>query len=92
MFDVQMLVTIIITAEEHADDLELHDELGEEVRVVVLHVEAGQVDGPVPVGDRHQLDHLQQALSNPSLGGQNKAKGKARGRGPGCPVVGITAA
>ena len=45
------------------------------MRIVVLNVEAGQVDGPVPVGDRHQLDHLQHTQSNPS---QKKEEARKR--------------
>ena len=47
-----------------ATDLKLHNKFWEEVRVVVLHVQARQVHGPVAVRDRHQLDHLDTTWHN----------------------------
>ena len=47
-----------------ATDLKLHNKFWEEVRVVVLHVQARQVYGPVAVRDRHQLDHLDTTWHN----------------------------
>ena len=38
--------------------LKFHDQFWQEVRVIVFNVEAGQVHGSVPVGYRHDFDHL----------------------------------
>ena len=40
-----------------------HDELREDLRVVVLHVEGGELHGAVAAGDGHDLDHLKEGNS-----------------------------